>query len=200
VITKGDTGAVIELVDKTNKITALPPKISEAIFAVLAITSPDHAIDLIASATQSSRILASYVFAAPEHAKYLTQYISADASFVNHVPARLLLGPAAPQHVSLDVNQRYTVEHFTRAAPVFVSKPAGNDTAKNALDGNSKVISVLMKEAVAEIKEKKRPDWIAHGFFEQGIFIGLGVYGIPLVICIGAGLFYAVRFGVRRFM
>jgi hypothetical protein len=59
--------------------------------------------------------------------------------------------------------------------------------------------SRLLNNAVQVIREKKRPEWIAIGFFEQGIFIGLAVCGVPLLTFLGAGLFYGVRTGVRLF-
>ena len=66
----------------------------------------------------------------------------------------------------------------------------GKDTTKAAAE--------LLMEATQEIKENKRAESIAIGYFEQGIFIGLGVYGVPLLTCIGATLFFGIRAGLRR--
>lgn len=63
---------------------------------------------------------------------------------------------------------------------------------------SKKAATELLSKASQEIKEKKRAESIAIGYFEQGIFVGLGVYGIPILTCIGATLFFGVRAGLRR--
>ena len=56
---------------------------------LLAVSSLDDAIDIVGSKT-SRPLLALYVFADPKSAKYLAQFIRADVSFINHIPASLL--------------------------------------------------------------------------------------------------------------
>jgi aldehyde dehydrogenase (NAD+) len=189
-VTRGDTGAVVELSDAT----ILPPKLSQSIFCTSSITSLEHAIDLIEN--DSDRFLAAYHFSTPSSGKYLSQFIPADASFVNHIPHRLLLGPAAPSFHTVDVNARYTAHQFSRAAPAFIAPPSYRPFFSGKESG--KETTELLAESTAEIKGKKRNESIAIGFFEQGIFIGLGVYGIPLLTCVGATVFFGVRAGWRR--
>lgn len=196
VITQGPSGSVVEFISLSRKHISLPPKQTSPVFAITAFTSLDHAIDLVSAGT-TRPILGAYHFAAPAHANYLSQFVAAEVTFVNHVPSRLLLGPAAPAFQPFDLEKRYTVNHFKRALPAFVS--TSNNRVRNILYAEEKEASRLMDNAVKKIHEKKRPEWIAHGFFEQGIFIGLGVYGVPLLTCLGAGLFYGVRSGVRYF-
>jgi aldehyde dehydrogenase (NAD+) len=191
VITQGASGSVVELISQSSKRLSLPAKQTSPIFAITAFTSLDHAIDL-ASASVTRPVLATYHFAAPAHASYLTQFVAAEVTFVNHVASRLLLGPAAPAFQPFDLEKRYTIEHFSRVLPAFVSTSNG----RIGFEGEREA-SKSMNNAVKEIQERKRPEWIAHGFFEQGIFIGLGIYGIPLLTCLGTGLFYGVRTGVR---
>lgn len=195
IITKGDTAAIIELNPNSKKNAALLPKNSAPIFAITKITSPDHAIDMIA---KSGRLNAAYYFAEPAHAQYLNQFIASDVSFINHIPPRLLLGPVAPSHKKFDLEMRYAVEHFSRPSPAFISPPGGQEELNKALNGDKETLQALIQDAMLEIKEKRRAEWIARGFFEQGIFIGLGLYGIPILSCIGASLFYGVRLGLRK--
>ncbi|KAH7078762.1 Aldehyde/histidinol dehydrogenase [Paraphoma chrysanthemicola] len=196
-ITQGDNGAVVDL----THLSSLPPKSNNPIFAITSITSLEHALSIIdEDLEQSETLLAAYHFGAAAAGKYLSQYINADISFTNHIPYRLLIGPAAPSHQPIDIDARYTTTHFSRAAPAYISPPpsqsalapviAGKDSRKPAAD--------LLAHAAAEIKEPKRAESIAIGYFEQGIFVGLGVYGIPLLTCIGASLFFGVRAGLRR--
>lgn len=198
-ITQGSKGAILDL----TALAALPPKTRSPLFAITAITSLEHAISLIDedAETTSGPLLAGYYFGTPSTGKYLSQFIAADLSTVNHIPYRLLLGPAAPAHHAPVVDARYAPALFVRAAPALIT-PSGEHarlgkmlSAKDARHAGG----VALELAAREIKEKKRAEWIAIGYFEQGILIGLGVYGVPLLACIGTGLFYGVRAGLRRF-
>lgn len=198
VVTQGSSGAIVDL----SSLSALPAKSNTAIFAVSAITSLEHAISLIDEDVEaSSELLAGYYFGTPAAGKYLAQFIQANLSAVNHVPYRLLLGPAAPAYHAIDVDARYTKDQFTRMSPALI-KPASSHAALSRVLGGKdsrRVATEALSKATQEIKEKKRADWIAIGYFEQGILIGLGLYGIPLLACIGTGLFFGVRAGLRRF-
>jgi aldehyde dehydrogenase (NAD+) len=199
VITQGDNGAVVEL----SNLCTLPPKVTQPLFCISAITSLEHAISLVDEDLEPSQTLsAAYHFGAPASGKYLSQFINADASFTNHVPYRLLLGPTAPSFQQIDIEKRYTTQHFTRASPAYISPSSaqaamekvvvGKDTRRTAAD--------LLAKASQEIRENRRAESIAIGYFEQGIFLGLGVYGIPLLSCIGASLFFGIRAGLRRWV
>ncbi|KAL6705851.1 hypothetical protein ACN47E_006311 [Coniothyrium glycines] len=197
VITQGDNGAIVEL----SHLSSLPPKSAQPLFAVSAITSLEHAIGLIdEDLLPGQTLLAAYHFGTPSTGKYLSQFVNADVSFVNHVPFRLLLGPAAPAHHAIDIEKRYTVHHFTRPSPAYITPPASQAAIAKVVDGKEarKAAAALLSEASLEIKQKKRAEWIAIGYFEQGILIGLGVFGIPLLTCVGATLFFGVRAGLRR--
>ncbi|KZM19822.1 uncharacterized protein EKO05_0004000 [Ascochyta rabiei] len=197
VVTHGSNGAIVDL----SNLSSLPPKANQPIFAVSAITSLEHAISLIEEDDESSTgLLAGYYFGAPAAGKYLSQFIKADVSLVNHIPYRLLLGPAAPSYHTVDIDARYTKAHFTRTSPVIIVPTASHSTLANVLSGKEsrKVAAQALSKATQEIKEKKRAEWIAIGFFEQGILIGLGFYGIPLLVCLGTGLFFGIRAGLTR--
>jgi aldehyde dehydrogenase (NAD+) len=196
VITKGDNGAVVELFN----LSTLPPKIAQPLFCISAITSLEHAISLVDDDAQT--LLAAYHFGAPSSGKYLSQFINADVSFVNHVPYRILLGPAAPSFHQIDVEKRYTAESFTRAAPAYITPSRTQASMERVIVGKDakKAAADQLAKASQEIKEKKRAESIAIGYFEQGIFIGLGVYGIPILSFIGASVFFGVRAGLRRWV
>jgi hypothetical protein len=198
VVTQGSNGAIVDL----SSLSVLPAKSNNAIFAVSAITSLEHAISLIDEDVEAeSELLAGYYFGTPAAGKYLAQFIHANLSVINHVPYRLLLGPAAPAYHAVDVDARFTKDQFLRVSPALI-KPAGSHAAlASVLSGKDsrRAAAEALSKATQEIKEKKRADWIAIGYFEQGILIGLGLYGIPLLACIGTGLFFGVRAGLRRF-
>ncbi|KAF3004381.1 hypothetical protein E8E13_010003 [Curvularia kusanoi] len=201
IVTQGAAAAVVDL----SNLSALPAKSTDPIFAVSSITSLEHAISVIdeASTTGGEQLLAGYYFGTAATGKYLSQFISADLSVVNHIPYRLLLGPAAPAYHAIDIDARYTVSQFSRAAPAYIAPSALHTQLDTLLHDIPKARNPLLAKALAsateEIKEKKRAEWIAIGYFEQGILIGLGVYGVPLLACIGTGLFFGVRAGLRRF-
>lgn len=197
IITQGDNGAIVEL----SNLSALPPKSKQPVFNISPITSLEHAISLIdEDLDMPYTLLAAYHFGTPSTGKYLSQFVNADASFVNHIPFRLLVGPSAPSFHPIDVEKRYIAEHFTRVSPAYILPPV-SQAAMSKLDASKdsrRAAAELLAKATEEIKEKKRAEWIAIGYFEQGIFIGLGLYGIPLVACIGASVFFGVRAGLRR--
>jgi aldehyde dehydrogenase (NAD+) len=197
VITQGENGAIVELAN----LSSLPSKTYQPIFCVSSITSLEHAISLVDEDLYTQDTLqAAYHFGTPSTGKYLSQFIHADVSFVNHIPFRLLLGPAAPSFQPIDIGKRYTAAHFTRILPAYITPPASQVALSMALMGKDtrKAAAELLMEATQEIRENKRADSIAIGYFEQGIFIGLGVYGVPLLTCIGATLFFGIRAGLRK--
>lgn len=198
VLTQGDHGAVVEL---TNLSTLPPSKISQPLFCLLSITSLEHAISLVDEDLESPHtLLAAYHFGTPSSGKYLSQFINADASFINNIPYQLLLGPAAPSNQPINIEKRYTAQHFTRASPAYISSPSPHSPISQVLvsKDTKKAAAELLAKSSQEIKEGKRAESIAIGYFEQGIFIGLGVYGIPILTCIGASLFFGIRAGLRR--
>jgi aldehyde dehydrogenase (NAD+) len=196
VITQGSNGTIVEL----GNVAALPPKVCQPLFAVAAITSLEHAISLVDEDVQDQNgLLAAYHFGTPSAGKYLSQFVRADISLVNHVRYRLLIGPAAPLSHAVDLDNRYLTEQFTRPVPAYVTVVETQAALSNTLTGKeSRGAAVeLLAKATQEIKGKKRAESIAIGFFEQGILVGLGLYGIPILTCIGASIFFGVRAGLR---
>ncbi|KAF1941288.1 ALDH-like protein [Clathrospora elynae] len=199
-ITQGDAGAIVELSHLTN----LPPKSHHPLFAISPITSLEHAISLVdEDLDDQATLLSAYHFGTPSTGKYLSQFVSADSSFVNHIPFPLLLGPSGPSTHAIDTGKRYTSYQFTHPSPAYITPPASQAAVSKVLTGKEdarKASAELLSKATQEIKEKKRAESIAIGYFEQGILLGLGVYAVPLLTCVGASLFYGVRAGLRRWV
>jgi aldehyde dehydrogenase (NAD+) len=193
-ITRGDSSAIVEL----SALSVLPPKIQQSLLCIASITSLEHAISLVEA--EDNKLLAAYYFGTPQAGKYLAQFIPADASFVNHVPTPLLLGPSAPAFHPMVQGSRYTVDMLTRPAPAFIVPLEAQAVLSKTLGDESKAAAELLGAATQEIQEKKRKESIAIGYFEQGIFIGLGVYGLPILTCVWATLFFGVRAGLRRWV
>jgi aldehyde dehydrogenase (NAD+) len=195
-ITRGDSSAIVEL----SALSQLPPKISQPLLCIASITSLEHAISLIEA--ENNKLLVAYHFGTPQAGKYLAQFVPSDVSFINHVPFSLLLGPAAPASHPIICISRYSVEMFSRLKPAYITPPAAQAALSNALsdENGRKASAELLGAATMEIKEKKRQESIAIGYFEQGIFIGLGVYGIPILTCLGATVFFGLRAGLRRWV
>lgn len=191
IVKKGDTDGIVELFSTSTTLVPLPPKVSAPILCISSVSSLDHAIDLLANDTDEP-LLAAYHYAAPGHAKYLAQFIKAEATFVNNIPQALLLGPAAPLFWHVNVEKRYTKEQFVRPAPGYIAR------SKSRVTLSTQEANGLLQQAVKEIREKKSPEWIALGFFEQGILLGLGVFGVPLLACLGASIFFGAKAGLRK--
>ncbi|KAJ5507606.1 hypothetical protein N7527_009749 [Penicillium freii] len=66
---------------------ALPDTLTGGPLLVHTVRSLDHAIDL---SNLVGNLRGAYVFAHEKSAKYLTQFINADVSFVNHIPVEVL--------------------------------------------------------------------------------------------------------------
>lgn len=100
----------------------LKKKVSEKVLLVHPVTSLDDAIDInayvstlkesrsktILTRNRSETLAATYAFAAPASAKYLTQFIDADISWVNHVPSHMLSAFHSPSN-NLPPNARRNI-------------------------------------------------------------------------------------------
>lgn len=185
---------------------------SEQTLLTASMTSLEDAIDFLNSSlegstsSQASSYLASYIFAQPPTAKYLSQFIRADASFVNTIPSALLVGPAAPSFPQqpLNVNRRYTPEMFSICRPQAANETATSKQLGQALfaadDASSSKkdalsASQLADLAITPLKPTGQPLQHAKiGFFEQGIITGLGLAVTPILIGISTGAWFGARY------
>ncbi|CAI7596982.1 unnamed protein product [Penicillium pancosmium] len=81
ILVSGSNWGVVEVQDRESPL--LRKKVDEKVLLVHPVTSLDDAIDINASAT----LAATYAFAAPASAKYLTQFIDSDISW-SALPSR----------------------------------------------------------------------------------------------------------------
>ncbi|KAF2158259.1 hypothetical protein K461DRAFT_265028 [Myriangium duriaei CBS 260.36] len=134
-----------------------------------ATKSLDDAID-VANSISDEPLLASFIFAAPRASKYLSQFVISDCSFTNHIPAQLLVGPAAPTSHPILVDTRLPSLFFSRPSPEFLTQSLIDRDSARLLDTNAPVVLEKLKaEARSPLPKSDEPDNRGIGFFEQGI-------------------------------
>ncbi|KAK3685688.1 Aldehyde/histidinol dehydrogenase [Podospora appendiculata] len=159
-------------------------------------------------------LLAGYFFADPRAAKYLAQHVACAASFVNQIPAQLLVGPAAPTaaataHTPDYLHHRYTRDMFSLPRPQFVEPPPraaedllrlnGGSGASGSPTGKvlTKHIRALAVRPLAPsgLPAKNRNTGI--GFFDSGFFIGAGIALSVVLPALGWTSYVLARKGVE---
>ncbi|KAF2812727.1 ALDH-like protein [Mytilinidion resinicola] len=187
--------AVIEVNSRDSKM--LSRKISSRSLLIHSVKSLDDAIDL---SNHNGELLASYVFADLKASKYLSQFIGSHVSFVNQVPLEMLLGPAAPLSSPVERSIRYPTALFTVQRSQFVTPSVQSQLVRQMLHDPSGSASekVLQKMSEKLLPSTKRMKEGQVGFFEQGIFIGIGLIAMPALVGLGALGYYAVRFAMSR--
>ncbi|KAK8210515.1 Aldehyde/histidinol dehydrogenase [Phyllosticta capitalensis] len=192
VVTSGANGAVVEIESRTSPLIFKADKIHTRCLAIHATTSLDDSIDLLnrQHATQPTP-LAAYLFADPASAKYLAQFLRTRATYTNHVPYELLLGPALPVVAAAPPSTSaspYPPSLFTTPHPDFaVPSPLSASlstilapTTKTASTSSSP-LNVLARDATAPLPPNRKYKK-GVGFFEQGILIGLGLTAGPILV------------------
>ncbi|PVH75030.1 aldehyde dehydrogenase-like protein PutA [Cadophora sp. DSE1049] len=161
-------------------------KVSGCYLPILECTS---LVDALMSQKSESTFLAAYLFSDPPTAKFLAQHLDATVTYVNQIPAHLLIGPAAPITSQLPpFPHKYSTEMFSSERPEFISPPVKDLLAlesilggTNATAGEEMLVRELRKNAVEPLPKTGQPLGHAVGFFEQGIFLGAGLF-LSLVI------------------
>lgn len=191
VVTSGSNGAIVDVKKRSSSV--LQSKISQCCLLVFAVSSLDDAIDLANS--NNATLLASYVFAAPGSANYLSQFIYSRTAFINHIPTEILVGPAAPLNHPAKSVPRYPVTLFSQPRPHYMTPPPESALLSTLLRATDpKVLRQLEERDVAALpKGKERPLGGGLGFFEQGFVTGAIVVLIPVVVGIGALSIYGYR-------
>ncbi|EKV04280.1 PutA family dehydrogenase, putative [Penicillium digitatum] len=164
---------------------ALPDKTTSGRLLVHTVRSLDHAIDL---SNLVGSLQASYVFAHEKSAKYLTQFINARVSFVNHIPVEVLVGPSAPEQVAFDRSMRYPTTFFSVPRPHFISPTRLSQSVTDILraKSSSALQSTLVLRSRELVSRTQRPLGGGVGFFEQGILTGLGLFSISMLAGVSA--------------
>lgn len=141
-----------------------------------------------------SNLLAVYIFAQPPEAKFLAQHLKAHLTVINQIPVNLLVGPAAPCGSAVDYKYRYSPEMFSISRPQYISAlPTELSVVDEHLvpgwnsNGTSKA-KKLRSLATQQLPSTGQGQGFDIGFFEQGIFLGLGVVLTIVMPATGWGL------------
>ncbi|KOS41285.1 hypothetical protein ACN38_g7828 [Penicillium nordicum] len=158
----------------------LPDKPTDARLLVHTVRSLDHAIDL---SNMVGNLQGAYVFAHEKSAKYLTQFINAHVSFVNHIPVEVLVGPTAPKQVALDRSVRYPTTVFSVPRPHYIRPTRLSQSVTDILSTKSAsaLQNMLVLQSSQLVCRTRRPLGGGVGFFEQGILTGLGLFSISIL-------------------
>ncbi|PNS17296.1 hypothetical protein CAC42_6979 [Sphaceloma murrayae] len=187
IIVQESSGAVVDLPRRVPSL--LTRKIDQPALLIHSIRSLDDAIDFLNSEGQTY-LTASY-FADNASAKYLSQFIPAQASLVNAIPAEILVGPAFPLHwpANPDPAQRFSTDMFSVARPAFVGSKGPLDKAGLTAETGERNAAVqkLFLQAVEKLPEKKRRKQLAagFGFFEQAFILHFGFAVLTTLASLG---------------
>ncbi|RVX74926.1 hypothetical protein B0A52_01203 [Exophiala mesophila] len=167
------------MINDRSKLCVHSPKSTKTL-CLLPISSHDDGIDTLNNHTDDS-LLALYVFASPPVAKYLTQFVRSTVSFVNHIPANLLVGPAAPVGYSVSPVGRYRCEMMENPSPKFVSRVSGEVDLREVAQKGSEIGKLLHQQSLRPLKPTGQPREGDSNFFQQGMLVGLIFLVLPVV-------------------
>lgn len=152
---------------------------------------------------------ASYVFAAAKEANYLSRFIEARISYINHIPLELLgefhtlllcslvyigaVGPFAPKHPSIAPNSspRYCPAIFRSPKP-RVNRPSHLTNLYNEmkLPRSNKELDILTSFLLkSPLPALNQQDGKVSGFFDQA-FMAVGIISLSVVAASVVGLFW----------
>ncbi|EMC95496.1 hypothetical protein BAUCODRAFT_149457 [Baudoinia panamericana UAMH 10762] len=185
--------------DAANDIAQRPKTAREALdndqepglLNISPMTSIDDGIDFLSTGLRQP-YQALYIFSDAKSANYISQHLSAEATFVNRMPEALLLGPPAPFSPSqpISIHHRYTPVMFTEARPAWTANAKRREHTEPVCS---------LQQALAPLPPNGRPLYeVSVGFFEQGIFIGLGMFGVPILVTLGVGVVPGVKYLLLR--
>lgn len=202
-------GSLVDVNSRDSQL--LQTKIRGYNILLHSVRSLDDAIDL---ASQNGELLATYTFADAASGKYVSQFIPSRVSFVNQIPFELLVGPSSPETSPLtqSLHIRYPTDLFSIPRPQYILKTplfqqiqqclllegsSNSSKNNNAAIWQKTLISKVSKQ-ISATRQKRRPGGQV-GFFEQGILLGLGMTGVPILVCVGTLAYYGLGFAWRHF-
>jgi hypothetical protein len=162
---------------------------------ILPVSSGEASINMLNK--HDSPLLVNYIFADPATAKYLSQFIQASITIINHIPAEILIGPAAPAGHPTCIHPRYTPDMFSVASPVIVEHSESSIDQTLWPGTNSKKALALDKWLQSSIEPVKEPFGPTVGFFEQGLLFGVGVILTSVVVSCSLAIRYGYPVVVR---
>ncbi|THV89259.1 hypothetical protein D6D27_06595 [Aureobasidium pullulans] len=194
----GSQGSARAVLVKSRSSQLLHEKIEGRLLVVHKITSLDDVIDLILSRDEPMNAL--FTFADGPEAKYLSQFIPSAVTFVNHIPAELLIGPTGPTGYPVRPDLRYVREMFEEPSPQIV--PEGKiHAASNVWKlRNTSRSAAILAHASAPLRPIDQAAAGAWGFFETGVLLGAAVYILPVILGTIAGATYAGVWAYRRIL
>lgn len=180
--------AVVEI---TSRAAALDTKTNLPILKVHGVRSLDDALALVNNRRNNKACLAAYHFGNLATGKYLSQFIDAEVSFINHVPREILVGPAAPSGYPLQLSNRYPFDLFTVSRPAYVHCTESSASLLKVLRGESGTSAQkLLVDAATPLAEYKRHPGGGVGFFEQGFLINAGMIVASTLTASAAGMLW----------
>ncbi|THZ07500.1 hypothetical protein D6C95_01957 [Aureobasidium pullulans] len=194
----GSQGNARAVLVNSRSSQLLHEKIEGRLLVVHKITSLDDVIDLILS--RDEMLNALFTFADGPEAKYLSQFIPSAVTFVNHIPAELLIGPTGPTGYPVRPDLRYVREMFEEPSPQIVPEGkihAASNVWKLRNTSRSAAILAHASEPLKPIDQAAAGAW---GFFETGVLLGAAVYILPVVLGTIAGATYTGIWAYRRIL
>ncbi|KAL1305027.1 hypothetical protein AAFC00_003926 [Neodothiora populina] len=193
-------GAILDIKNRGSQ--TFLKKIRAPCMVVHGFKSLDDAIDVLNSDGQEN--LAAYHWGSAGQCRYLSQFISARVTFVNHIPADLLVGPAFPDNAMIDASVRFPTSLFSKPTPAFVTQSTRATVVADALMAPSTSERRLLLERLRDEAMKELPDYkrkqksrAAFGFFEQAMLINLGLVLLSTVTVVSGGV-YGFKHGWLR--
>ncbi|KAI8938471.1 hypothetical protein NX059_004363 [Plenodomus lindquistii] len=184
---------LVEVLDRTSRIAG-GRRAPSSVIVIHSITSLDDPIDFLnTDAQRETPTAALYVFSEAREAKYLSQYIDSQVTYVNHIPAQSTVGPRTPLNYPANLRLRYTRDMFEIPSPEIVPGDRPHMASK-ILKAAAFVDSVAMKP----LKPTGQPKAEAWGFFETGMMIGAFVYIIPAIALTISGVSYGAWKGYKH--
>ncbi|KIW19375.1 hypothetical protein PV08_03670 [Exophiala spinifera] len=168
------SGASCTIVDVKDRYKSpLGRRMEGRVVLICRTTSLDDAIDLCNGL--QTPLQATYVFAAPTEANYLSRFTDARISCANHIPTELLVGPFAPQHrtVAPSPSPRYLSILFRSPRP-RLAQPSNltsifqEVTKSRSIKGLESWARSITETPLPAIKQA---DGRATGFFDQAFMV-----------------------------
>ncbi|KAI5236971.1 hypothetical protein E4T42_09304 [Aureobasidium subglaciale] len=181
---------------KSRSSQLLHDKIKRPLLVVHKITSLDDVIDLVLS--QDATMNALFTFADGPEAKYLSQFIPSAVTFVNHIPAELLIGPAGPVGYPVRPELRYIKGMFEKPSPQIAPGVKVHAASNVWKLRNTPRSAAILAHASEPLKPTGQAAAGAWGFFETGVLLGATVYLLPVILGTIAGAAYTTIWAYRR--
>ncbi|KAE8154444.1 aldehyde dehydrogenase PutA [Aspergillus avenaceus] len=182
-IISGTGWSIAQVSERSSPL--LQAKVSERLLLLHPVSSLDDAINLC---NLSGTHTATYTFASPAAAKYVSESIDAHTAWINHVPFEMLVGPAIPANFPINPSTRYTRESFEVSRPQVVVKSANTILTMKVLDKEASRLKYI-QEVFSPLPAVRQRPGHSIGFFEQGIITG-GLLGLTSLITFVSGVGY----------